>query len=56
MNDKIVELEEYKGTINNKKVLDNGTITIDELSLEEMEEVSVLHKSKVWEDDKIENS
>lgn len=47
MNDKIVELEEYKNMINNKNDLDNGTISLDELSLEEMEDVSILYSSEV---------
>ena len=47
MNDKIIELEEYKNMINNKNGLDNGTITIDELSLDEIEDVSKLYKSEV---------
>ena len=47
MNDKLIELEEYKNMINNKKNLDNGAITLDELSLEEIEDVSKLYKSEV---------
>ena len=47
MNDKIIELEEYKNMINNKSSLDNKTITIDELSLEEMENVKELYISEV---------
>ena len=47
MNDKIIELEEYKNIINNKNSLDNKTITIDELSLEEMENVKELYISEV---------
>lgn len=47
MNDKIVELEEYKNMINNKNDLDNGTVSLDELSLEEMEDVSILYSSEV---------
>lgn len=47
MNDKIVELEEYKNMINNKNDLDNGTVSLDELSLEEMEDVNKLYKSEV---------
>ncbi len=47
MNDKIVELEEYKNMINNKNDLDNETVSLDELSLEEMEDVSKLYSSEV---------
>lgn len=47
MNDRIIELEEYKNMINNKKNLDNKTITLDELSLEEIEDVNKLYKSEV---------
>lgn len=47
MNDKIVELEEYKNMINNKNDLDNGTVSLDELSLEEMEDVSILYSNEV---------
>ena len=47
MNDKIVKLEEYKNMINNKNDLDNGTVSLDELSLEEMEDVSILYSSEV---------
>ena len=47
MNDKIVELEEYKNMINNKNDLDNGTVSLDELSLEEIEDVSKLYGSEV---------
>lgn len=47
MNDKIVELEEYKNMINNKNDLDIGTASLDELSLEEMEDVSILYSSEV---------
>lgn len=48
MNDKLIELEEYKNMINNKKNLDNGAITLDELSLEEIEDVSKLYGSEVY--------
>ena len=47
MNDKIVELEEYKNMINNKNDLDNGNVSLDELSLEEIEDVSKLYGSEV---------
>ena len=47
MDDKIIELEEYRDTINNKTGLDNGTISLDELSLEEIEDVGVLYRNEV---------
>ena len=47
MNDKIVKLEEYKNMINNKNNLDKGTVSLDELSLEEIEDVSKLYGSEV---------
>ena len=47
MNEKIVELEEYKNLIENKNGLDNGTKNIDELSLEELEGVNELYIKEV---------
>lgn len=47
MNDKIVELEEYKTMINNKNNLDNKTISLDELSLEELEDLNKLYRGEV---------
>lgn len=47
MNDKIIELEEYKNLIENKKNLDNKTKSIDEFSLEELEDVSKLYISEI---------
>ena len=47
MNDKIIELEEYKNLIENKSGLDNGTKNIDDLSLEELEGVNKLYKDEV---------
>ena len=47
MNDKIIELEEYRTMIDNKKNLDNGTITLDELPLEELEDVKKIYHSEV---------
>ena len=47
MNDKIVELEEYKTMINNKKNLDNKTISLDELPLEELEVLNKLYRGEV---------
>ena len=47
MNDKIVKLEDYKTMIKNKNDLDNKAISLDDLSLEEMEDVNKLYKSEV---------
>ena len=47
MNDKIIELEEYKNLIENKNDLDNKIKEIDDLSLEELEDVNKLYKSEV---------
>lgn len=47
MNDKIVELEEYKTMINNKKNLDDKTISLDELPLEELEDLNKLYRGEV---------
>lgn len=43
MNEKIVELEEYKNLLENKNGLDNGTKNIDDLSLEELEGINKLY-------------
>ena len=48
MNDKIIELEEYKKLIENKNGLDNGTTCVDNLSLEELEDVNKLHLKEVY--------
>ena len=47
MNDKIIELKEYKNIIENKKGLDNKGKTVDDLSLEELEDVSNLYQNEV---------
>lgn len=47
MNEKIIELEEYKNLIENKKGLDNGTKTLDKLSLEELEDVNKLYAEEI---------
>lgn len=47
MNDKIIELKEYKIIIENKKELDNKVKTVDDLSLEELEDVSNLYQNEV---------
>ena len=47
MNDKIIELEEYKNLIKNKDDLDNKIKEIDDLSLEELEDINKLYKSEV---------
>lgn len=47
MNEKIVELEEYKNLLENKNGLDNGTKNIDELSLEELEDINELYIQEI---------
>ena len=47
MNDEIIELKEYKNIIENKKGLDNKVKTVDDLSLEELEDVSNLYQNEV---------
>ena len=47
MNNKIIELEKYKTNLQNKKELDNGNITLDELSIEELDGVSKLYKDEI---------
>ena len=47
MNDEIIELKEYKNIIENKKELDNKVKTVDDLSLEELEDVSNLYQNEV---------
>ena len=47
MNEKIIELEEYKNLVENKNGFDNGTKTMDELSLEELEDVNKLYIGEV---------
>ena len=47
MKEKIIELEEYKKLVENKNGLDNGTKTMDDLSLEELEDVNKLYTGEV---------
>ena len=47
MNNKIIDLEKYKTNLQNKKELDNGNITLDELSIEELDGVSKLYKDEI---------
>ena len=47
MDSRIIKLEEYKRDIQNKNNLDNGSITLDELSVEELDGVSKLYKSEI---------
>lgn len=47
MNDEIIELKEYKNIIENKKELDNKVKTVDDLSLEELEDVSNIYQNEV---------
>ena len=47
MNDKTIELKEYKNLFENKNSLDNKTKTVEDLSLEELEDVSNLYKGEI---------
>jgi len=47
MNTKIIELEKYKRDIRNKNNLDNKSITLEELSIEELDGVSKLYKNEI---------
>ena len=47
MNNKIIELEEYKQDIQNKNNLDNKSITLDELTIEELDGVSKLYRNEI---------
>ncbi len=49
MSNKIIKLEEYRNNLQNKIDLDNNNITIDELSLEEIEGVNKLYKMEIKE-------
>lgn len=47
MDNRIVELEKYKRDIQNKNNLDNKNITLDELSIEELDRVSELYRNEI---------
>jgi len=47
MKNSIIHLEEYKRDLTNKKELDSGNITLEDLSLEELEGVSTLYKHEI---------
>lgn len=47
MKNSVIFLEEYKKNLTNKKKLDNGTITVEDLSLEELDGVSSLYISEI---------
>jgi predicted DNA-binding protein YlxM (UPF0122 family) len=47
MNDNIIELEEYKQALDNKRKLDLKEITLDDLSLEEIEAVNKLYREEI---------
>ena len=47
MKNSIIYLEEYKRDLTNKKELDNGNITLEDLSLEELEGISILYKNEI---------
>ena len=48
MNDKIIEFDKYKNLFENKNNLDNKTKTVEDLSLEELEDVSKLYKGEIY--------
>ena len=47
MKNSIIYLEEYKKDLTNKKGLDSGNISLEDLSLEELEGVSSLYISEL---------
>lgn len=47
MKNSVILLEEYKRNLTNKKRLDNGTVTVEDLSLEELDGVSGLYVSEI---------
>ena len=47
MDSRITELETYKNTLINKNKLDNGSITINELSLEEIEDLKKQYQQEI---------
>ena len=47
MKNSIIYLEEYKRDLTNKKELDSGNITLEDLSLEELEGISILYKNEI---------
>ena len=49
MHDEIVDFEEYKKLFNIKNELKEGKISIDELSLEELEDVNKLYQIEIEE-------
>lgn len=47
MKNSVILLEEYKRNLTNKKDLDNGNITAEDLSLEELDGISSLYISEI---------
>ena len=47
MDKRIIELEKYKRDIENKKDIDNNNITLEELSIEELEGITKLYKDEI---------
>ena len=47
MKNSIILLEEYKRNLTNKKNLDNGIVSLEDLSLEELDGVSSLYISEI---------
>ena len=47
MDKRIIELEKYKRDIENKKDIDNNDITLEELSIDELESITKLYKDEI---------
>ena len=47
MDKRIIELEKYKRDIKNKKDIDNNNITLEELSIDELEGITKLYKDEI---------
>ena len=47
MDKRIIELEKYKRDIENKKDIDNNDITLEELSIDELEGITKLYKDEI---------
>lgn len=47
MDKRIIELEKYKRDIENKKDIDNNNITLEELSIDELEGITKLYKDEI---------
>ena len=47
MDKRIIELEKYKRDIKNKNDIDNNNITLEELSIDELESITKLYKDEI---------